>query len=320
MALGFPLLELTMGTIVDKLVSFVAAHPHADFELHDTDLTATEAPSRTAAGNFNGAAADKPHKRVAHICQLPFKLPFSSMSKLVSAKHSLLPLCKYEFIMGPRTICTEACGRSNARFNKSAQYTRIISKLYSANAMSHCSVAPLAKDSSVPSDELQDAHLMSLSEFFSCNACPFALLDFETAACATICYKRQAVADTLIKWHFSPSSHEYLRRRAFSTYVTLWPAVASAVLPSASSEEAYTNADRLRLEILSNSKVIDETTLDALNERIQKHSFNTAGTGKESTRLILQSFNSMGRSTSAAVNATAMVGAAVLVPPSNPWW
>ena len=67
--LEFPLLELTMGTILDKLVGFVAAHPHADFELHDTDLTATEAPSRTAAGSFDGAAhaADKPHKRVAHI-------------------------------------------------------------------------------------------------------------------------------------------------------------------------------------------------------------------------------------------------------------
>ena len=121
-ALGFPLLELTMCTIVDKLVSFVAAHPRTDFELHDTDLTATEAPSRTVAGSFNGAAADKPHKQVEHTCQLPF----SSMVSLVSAKYSLLPLCKYEFIMGPRTICTEACGQSDARFNKAAQYTFVL--------------------------------------------------------------------------------------------------------------------------------------------------------------------------------------------------
>ena len=44
-ALGFPLLELTMCPIFDKLGSFVATHPHTDFELRNMDLTATEAPS-----------------------------------------------------------------------------------------------------------------------------------------------------------------------------------------------------------------------------------------------------------------------------------
>ena len=267
-ALGFPLLELTMGTIVDKLVSFVAAHPHSDFELNDTDLTAAEEPSKTAGGNFNRAAVDKPHKRAVHICLLPF----SSMTKLVSAKQSLVPLCKFEFIMGPRTICTiftEACGGTNARFHNSAQYTRVISKLYSANAMHHCSVAPLAKDSSVPADELHDAHLMALNEFFSCNSCPFAVLELETSTCSAKCYKRQAVADTLIQWS---------RRAAQKSIFLIRQAVAcsgfSRPTYTASSEEAYTNADRLRLEILSASNGIDETTLDALNEKIQEHSSN----------------------------------------------
>ena len=140
-ALGFPFLELTMCTIVDKLGSFVAEHPHTDFELRDTDLTATEAPSRTVAGSFNGATADKPHEQVEHIHQLTF----SSMVSLVGAKYSLLPLCTYEFIMGPRTICTEACGQSESRFNKAAQYTQIISKLLVYGAMIHCSLAPLSK-------------------------------------------------------------------------------------------------------------------------------------------------------------------------------
>ena len=58
MSLGFPLLEVPMGTIVDKLAFYVGAHPHSDFDLNNTDLVPVEAVN-------NADAADKPQKRVS---------------------------------------------------------------------------------------------------------------------------------------------------------------------------------------------------------------------------------------------------------------
>ena len=101
MSFGFPLLEVPMGTIVDELAFYVGANPHSDFDLNDTDLVLVEAVDVN-----RGDAADRPQKRILHIRNLPF----SSMTKLINSKHPILPMCKFELIMGPRTISTKDIG------------------------------------------------------------------------------------------------------------------------------------------------------------------------------------------------------------------
>ena len=172
--LGMPLLEVTVGTAANILARFVAEHPHAGFEIPNTDLQRVEevqTPTR---------AADKPGKRSGHHCaQTNF-----FVTKLINAKRSMIPMCIYELATGLRTIATHAVGATIARFSASLQYTRILSKLYSANRMHHCSVAPRSNDKSVPANELADTHLMTLGEFFSTNSCPLTLLNYNFSNCA----------------------------------------------------------------------------------------------------------------------------------------
>ena len=154
---------------------------------------------------------DEPGKRNSHVR----KLTFSSMTTLINAKDSLIPMGTFELVMGPRTIATHANGATNARFHASSQYTRIhvISKLYSANRIHHCSVASLSTDECVPADELADAHVLALGEFFSTNSCPLMLLDYDFSNCAANCINRSLNIDNLMQWQFKPSTHPSLRKR-----------------------------------------------------------------------------------------------------------
>ena len=102
------LLEVPVATAAKALATFVAEHPHADFEVHDVDLQNVEAvlDQRTRA-------VDKPTKRNSHVR----KLTFSSMTTLINAKHSMIPMCIFELVMGPRTVASNAEGVTNTRFH-----------------------------------------------------------------------------------------------------------------------------------------------------------------------------------------------------------
>ena len=97
----------------------------------------------------------------------------------------------------------------------------------------------------------------------------------------------------------------------FIAYVQEWKENSAAVLPSLSSEEAYRNADRPRLELMPSSTGLNETTMDSLNNKVKEHSSGTAATGKERTKLVLESVNAMGKGMTTAVAGTAAVGAGV---------
>ena len=133
----------------------------------------------------------------------------------------------------------------------------------------------LAKDKTVPADELTDAHLMALGEFFSYKLCPLTILYYDFSCCAAMCSKRSLNVDTrtLIRWHFDPQSHTELRMRMFMAYVQEWKQISAAVLPSPSdpsSEEAYRCADRLRLSLVPNALELNETAMDSLNEKVKE--------------------------------------------------
>ena len=174
----------------------------------------------------------------------------------------------------------------------------------------------LAKDKTVPADELTDAHLMALGEFFSYKLCPLTILYYDFSCCAAMCSKRSLNVDTrtLIRWHFDPQSHTELRMRMFMAYVQEWKQISAAVLPSPSdpsSEEAYRCADRLRLSLVPNALELNETAIDSLNEKVKEHSSGTAATGRERARLVLESIGAMGKGSTIAVAGTTTVGAIV---------
>ena len=109
--MDIPLLKLPIGRAANFLAKFVGDHPHRDLELRDTDL------QQVQHAHTPTLAVDKPSKRVAHV----HKLTFMSMTKVVNAKHSAIPMCTYELVMGPRTIAAKADGGDDSRFHIAAQ-------------------------------------------------------------------------------------------------------------------------------------------------------------------------------------------------------
>ena len=189
------MLEVPVGTAAKALSMFVASHPQTDFEVHGIDLQRVDAVLEP-----HTLTIDKPSMRSGHVRQLTF----SSMTKLINAKRSMIPMGTFELLIPPRTIASEANRAKNPRCHASSQYTRLLSKVYSANGTYHCSVQILAKDKTVPAEELIAAHLMAMGEFFSHNRCPLTVLDCDFSCCAAMCNKRSLNVGTLIRWHFEP--------------------------------------------------------------------------------------------------------------------
>ena len=120
--LSMPLLEVTVGTstTANILARFVAEHPHADFEIHDTDLQRAEAVQTPTV------ATDKPRKRSGHVR----KPTFSSMTKLINTK------CSMYIRIGNGAANYSNTGRRKherkvPRLFAVYMYTYILSKLYS---------------------------------------------------------------------------------------------------------------------------------------------------------------------------------------------
>ena len=69
------------------------SHPHADFEVHDIDFQRVEEVLEPRTRTI-----DKPTKRSGHASVR--QLTFSSMTKLISAKRSMIPMGTFELAMG----------------------------------------------------------------------------------------------------------------------------------------------------------------------------------------------------------------------------
>ena len=120
-----------------------------------------------------------------------------------------------------------------------------------------------------------------------------------------------------MQWQFRPLVQHNLRKRMFTAYVQGWKAISNTVLPSSSSEEAYQNADRLRLELVLNATELNETSMDALNSILLQHNTSpettctehAPGTGTDHATLGFLMTQAEGESTEAAPSGLSLRGA-----------
>ena len=294
-SLDLPLLPTQMGLAIVAVSTFVEENYHTDFDLQATDLEATEGPPRSDAG-----CAAPP---IAHVGGLTF----SHMSARITARSSLVPMCVFEYLTGPRTL-----GKGiHSRFKVGSQFCKVFFKLFSRRTGYH------------HAHKHRNAYLEHASEFFSSLAvfhCPVTLLDFDFSSCTSACTKRMLDMDTIIEWTQKPGTRTSIVKRGFYTYVQSWEELSLVVLPAQSSAEAFDRADRLRKELMPLSTAMGDSItplndlvrdLHARNCIVRVHTPSTWMTAKEhddlnaSTAIALTPTNTT--SNSACPNAIGLV-------------
>jgi len=172
-SLNLPLLPKPMGLAIIAVANSVDENYHADFDLQDTDLEETQEPPRSGPCS--------PTVHTAHVRELTF----SHMAARIHARSSLVPMCIFEYITGPRTLGKGA----HSRFKFESQFAKVFSRLYSSRAGYHHSW------------RARNAHLEAASEFFSLLAirnCPVTLLKFDFSSCTSACKNRLLDMSTIL--------------------------------------------------------------------------------------------------------------------------
>jgi hypothetical protein len=233
-----------MGLAIVAVSTFVEENYHTDFNLQATDLEATEGPLMSEP-----CCTTAP---IAHVRELTF----SHMAARIIARSSLVPMCIFEYITGPRTLGKGA----HSRFKLNSQFAKVFFKLYSLRAGYHHAWTH------------RNAYLEHESAFFSSLAilhCPVTLLQFDFSSCTSACKKRMFDMDTIIQWTRKPETRTSIIKREFYTYVQSWEELSLVVLPAQSSAEAFDRADRLRKELMPSSTAMGESIMASLNNLVQ---------------------------------------------------
>ena len=180
----------------------------------------------------------------------------SHMAARIHARSSLVPMCIFEYITGPRMLGKGA----HSRFKFESQFAKVFSRLYSSRAGYHHSW------------RARHAHLEAASEFFSSLAihnCPVTLLKFDFSSCTSACTNRLLDMSIILQWAQDPTSHAVIMKREFDTYVRSWEELSLVLLPAHSSAEAFNRADRLRRELMPSSTAMNESIMNPLNSLVQ---------------------------------------------------
>ena len=172
---------------------------HNDYELQVADLGSTEV--------LGTAATEKPAARLAYTREL-------TLSGMSTASRSLMPMCMYEYTMGPRIM--NAGGADHGRFNPKSHHTKMWSKLTSTQSTLHPSVRPLVDDKAGKED-ISDAQLAAAAELFVALRCPRTLVPYSYTKAGKSPIRARAL-QILMDWHYHPGMHDNLRRAAFDSY------------------------------------------------------------------------------------------------------
>ena len=228
----------------------VRAHPHADYELQEADMGRTDPVGTTST--------TKPAARVDYASGL-------TLGQMTTPTRSTLPMCMYEYVMGPRIMNAGDDGRHNPK----SHHAKMWSKLTSIQASLDTAVHPLVS-AKAPKEDIADAQLAAAGELFASFRCPRTVLPFSFTK-ATKSPIRARCLQVILDWHYHEAKHGAIRRAAFDSYTLGFRVLSIILRPSPDPEQAYVACERLRMEIMPSSTDLDEATMATLDVKVRPY-------------------------------------------------